>query len=97
MSAGRVRISALVSAETRALLEQVTEASGLSEGEVLEEALLLYLDAVRALPSDVPIPGRLVLSGASAQRVAEVLASPRAPNGAMRALVAGEAGDDIPC
>ena len=91
---GRVQISASVSAETRALLEQVTEASGLSEGEVLEEALGLYLDAVRALPSDVLIPGRLMLAEASAQRVAEVLASSRAPTDAMRALLAGEG--DVP-
>ncbi|HMV66643.1 MAG TPA: hypothetical protein PKA64_07320 [Myxococcota bacterium] len=96
MSAGQVQISAYVSEETRTLLEQATEARGLKKGFVIEEALLLYLHALRELPSDIIVPSRLVLGEASAQRVHEALASGREPTSAMRALMAGEAGDDVP-
>jgi hypothetical protein len=96
MSAGQVQISAYVSEETRALLEAATEARGLKKGHVIEEALVLYLHALRELPSDILIPSRLVLAEASALQVHEALASEREPTPAMRALMAGEAGDDVP-
>ena len=96
MAAHNVQISAIVSEETRALLDQAAEAGGLKKGHVIEEALLHYLHALRELPSDVIIPSRLVLSEASAREVADLLARPRQPTPAMRALMAGEDGDDVP-
>jgi uncharacterized protein (DUF1778 family) len=96
MAARQVQISAVVSDETRALLDEVTEARGLKKGHVIEEALLHYLRALRELPSDVIVPSRLVLTEASAREVLDLLEDPRAATPAMRALMAGEPGDDVP-
>lgn len=96
MAVAQTQISAYISEETRALLDQTTEARGLKKGHVIEEALLDYLRALRELPSDVLLPGRLVLSEASAQQVQDRLSAPEAPTQAMRALMAGQDGDDVP-
>lgn len=96
MAAHQVQISAIVSAETRALLDEATEARGLKKGHVIEEALLHYLHALRELPSDVIIPSRLVLTEASSREVVDQVLHPREPTDAMRALMAGENGDDVP-
>ena len=96
MAARQVQISSYVSEETRALLDEATEAHGLKKGYVIEEALLHHLLALRELPSDVVIPGRITLTEASARRVAKALASPQKPTAAMRALMAGDDGDDVP-
>jgi uncharacterized protein (DUF1778 family) len=96
MAAHQVRISAIVSEETRALLDEATEARGLKKGHVIEEALLHYLHALRELPSDVIIPSRLVLTEASGREVVERVLHPCEPTDAMRALLAGEDGDDVP-
>lgn len=96
MAAHHVQISAIVSEETRALLDEATERRGLKKGHVIEEALLHYLHALRELPSDVIIPARVVLSEASAREVADRLSNPREPTPAMQALMAGEDGDDVP-
>jgi len=96
MAAHNVQISAVVSEETRALLDEATEAHGLKKGHVIEEALLHYLHALRELPSDVIIPSRLVLTGTSGLEVVEQVLLPREPTDAMKALMAGENGDDVP-
>jgi uncharacterized protein (DUF1778 family) len=96
MAAHQVQISAIVSEETRALLDEATEARGLKKGHVIEEALLHYLHALRELPSDVIIPSRLVLTETSGREVVEQVLHPREPTDAMRALTAGEGGDDVP-
>ena len=96
MAAHQVQISAIVSEETRALLDEATEARGLKKGHVIEEALLHYLHALRELPSDVIIPSRLVLTEASGRKVVEQVLHPRAPTDAMKTLMAGEGGDDVP-
>ena len=96
MSASHVQISAVVSQETRVLLDEATEARGLKKGHVIEEALLHYLHALRELPSDVIIPSRLVLTEASAREITALLANPRVPTPEMQALMAGEDGVDVP-
>ena len=96
MAARQVQISAYVSEETRALLDEATEARGLKKGHVIEEALLHYLHALSELPSDVIIPSRLVLGEASAREVVEQVLNPREPTDAMKALMAGDDGDDVP-
>jgi uncharacterized protein (DUF1778 family) len=96
MASHQVQISAIVSEETRALLDEATEARGLKKGHVIEEALLHYLHALRELPSDVIIPSRLVLTGTSGRDVVERVLSPREPTAAMKALMAGDDGDDVP-
>ncbi len=96
MAAHQVQISAIVSEATRALLDQATEARGLKKGHVIEEALLHYLHALQELPSDVIIPSRLVLTATSGREVVEQVLHPREPTDALRALMAGEDGDDVP-
>lgn len=96
MAAHHVQISAIVSEETRALLDEASEARGLKKGHVIEEALLHYLHALRELPSDVIIPSRLVLTEVSGRDVVEQVLHPREPTDAMKALMAGEGGDDVP-
>lgn len=96
MAARQVQISANVSEETRALLDQATEARGLKKGHVIEEALLLYLHALRELPSDVILPSRLVLTEASGREVVDQVLHPREVTEAMRSLMSGEDGDDVP-
>lgn len=96
MAAHQVQISAVVSEETRALLDAATEARGLKKGHVIEEALLHYLHALRELPGDVILPSRLVLTETSGAEVVQQVLSPREPTAAMRALMAGEDGDDVP-
>jgi hypothetical protein len=96
MAAHQVQISAIVSEATRALLDQATEARGLKKGHVIEEALLHYLHALRELPSDVIIPSRLVLTETSGREVVKRVLHPREPTDAMKALMAGADGDDVP-
>ena len=96
MAAHQVQISAIVSEETRALLDEATEARGLKKGHVIEEALLHYLHALRELPSDVIIPSRLVLTEASGREVVDQVLHPREPTDAMKTLMSGEDGDDVP-
>ena len=96
MPPAQVQISAYVSEDTRALLDEAAEARGLKKGHVIEEALLHYLHALQELPSDVIVPARLVLTEGAARQVAEQLARPRAPTPAMVALMKGEAGEDVP-
>lgn len=96
MAAHQVQISAVVSEETRALLAAATDARGLKKGHVIEEALLHYLHALRELPSDIIIPGRLALTETSGREVVDQVLHPREPTETMRALMAGEAGDDVP-
>lgn len=96
MAAHQVQISAIVSEETRALLDEATAARGLKKGHVIEEALLHYLHALRELPSDVIIPSRVVLTEVSRREVVDRVLHPREPTDAMKALMSGEDGDDVP-
>lgn len=78
------------------LLEAATEARGLKMDHVIEEAVLHFLHALRELPSDIMIPPRLYLTEASSRDVVETLFRPPPPTEALRGLIAGEAGDDVP-
>ena len=96
MPVDQPQISAIVSHETRALLDELTEARGLKKGHVIEEAIVHYLHALRELPADVIVPSRLVLTDASGREVVDLVTDPREPTPAMRALMAGDPGDDVP-
>ena len=95
MAARNVQISAIVSRETRTLLDQATAARGLKKGHVIEEALLHYLHALQELPSDVIVPARLVLTPESGRHVVDRVVHPRDATPAMLALMEGEDGDDV--
>jgi uncharacterized protein (DUF1778 family) len=96
VGAHQVQISAYVSEETRALLDEAAEARGLKKGHVIEEALLHYLHALRELPSDIIIPSRVVLTEESARQVVDALSRPGRPTPAMVALMRGADGEDVP-
>jgi uncharacterized protein (DUF1778 family) len=96
MAGARVQISAYVSEDTRALLDEAAEARGLDKGHLIEEALLHYLHALRELPADVIVPTRLALTEDAAREVAGLLSEPRSPTPAMIALMTGEDGEDVP-
>ena len=88
-----VQISAIISEETRTLLDRAAESRGLKKGHVIEEALLHYLHALRELPSDILLPS---LSEASAEQVLLGLTEPAPATPEMLALMAGLDGEDVP-
>ena len=84
------QISAHISEETKELVERYADAHGMKKGALIEQALLHHLQALRELPPDIVIPPRLKLSAASFEEVARLIAKPRKPTKAMRALMAGK-------
>ena len=81
------QISAYISKETRDKVERYADAHGLKKGALVEQALLHHLQALQELPADVIIPPRIELSEASLAKVARLIAKPRKPTKAMRALM----------
>ena len=71
------RIPARISRETRELLQRYADAHGVKKGDLVEQALLHHLQALRELPADIIIPPRLELTEASFERVARLIAKPR--------------------
>jgi len=84
------QISAIVSATTRTLLEKHVRATGVTEGCIIEEALLHYLRAFDALPGDAMVPASIVVSRRSGEEIAKRLASPRRPTKQLRELLKGD-------
>jgi hypothetical protein len=64
-----VQISAVVDVTTKELLDRHVLATGVKKGHLIEEALRHYLQALEALPLDVIIHSRLVLTKASGEVV----------------------------
>ena len=62
------QISALVSRETRELLERQARASGMKKQHLIEHALRHYLAALEHLPADVIVQPRLVVARRSFER-----------------------------
>ena len=83
------QISAVISPATRTLLENRVRATGVKKGHVLEEALLYHLRALDALPADVLIPPRIVLTEKSFQEVVKQIHSRSKPAKKLRALMRG--------
>lgn len=81
-----VQISAVVSEETRKMLDRYARAQGLKKGFVIEEALLHYLQAMVALPQDAIVPPRIVVSREAGEEILERLNKPVKPTKAMKAL-----------
>lgn len=53
-------------------------------------------EALAQLPANVIVPARLVLTSASGRAVAEQVIDPSPPTELLRALMAGEPGEDVP-
>lgn len=84
------QISAPVSPATRLLLERRVRATGVKKGHLVEEALLHHLRALDALPADIIVNPRLVVSRRSGEQMIRRLASPPRPTRQLRQLLSGD-------
>ncbi len=83
------KISAFISAATKAKVERYANAHGVKKAHLVEEALLHHLQALAELPADLVVPPRIVLTAEAYQQVVALIATPRKPTQALRDLVAG--------
>ncbi|HSW30299.1 MAG TPA: hypothetical protein VLH75_12520 [Longimicrobiales bacterium] len=83
------QISATISAATKEQLGRFTESHGLRKHHVVEQALLLFMQARTELPDEALVPARLVLENEAFDRIVEAIESPAAPTDVLRALVHG--------
>ncbi len=84
------QISAAVSSTTRMLLEKHVRATGVKKGHLIEDALLHHLQALHALPADIIVHPRLVVSRRSGEQVAKRMTGPPRPTKQLRALMSGD-------
>lgn len=86
----KTQISAFVSKDTKDRLERFVKGRGMSQGFVIEQALLHHLAALADLPADAIVPSRVVVTEASGDALlARIAARPR-PTAAMRGLFDGD-------
>jgi uncharacterized protein (DUF1778 family) len=83
------RVSARVSPATKESLLRFSESRGLKRSFVVEQALLYFMEARRALPDEAIIPARLVLAGTAFDKLLDRLKTPPAPKRRLRALMPG--------
>lgn len=88
----QARISAVVSRETKDLLERLVRATGLKKGYVVEMALRHHLQALQELPADAIIPPRLVVTRQSGEEILKRLSSPGRVRGGPRRRIDRDGG-----
>lgn len=81
-----VQISALVSEETRKLLDRYAKARGVKKAFVIESALLHHLHTVELLPPDIITPPRMVVTRESGEKILEQLEQDTEPTDEMKSL-----------
>ena len=86
MAASTTQISAHISQDTKARLERLVRAWGVTRAHLIEEALLHHLHALEELPIDTIVPTRIVLTAKSARQVRDLTTHPPAPTKAMQRL-----------
>jgi hypothetical protein len=84
------QISAVVSPTTQEMLDKFVRATGVKKGHILEEALLHHLRALDALPGDIIVPPRLVVSRRSGREITKRMAARPKPARQLRALLSGD-------
>lgn len=84
----QTQISAVVSATTRELLERHVRASGVKKGHLIEAALRHHLVALQALPLDVIVHPRLLVTARSGRQLLARIGSPK-PSKELRELMSG--------
>jgi predicted transcriptional regulator len=84
------QISAMISAATKERLDHFTESHGLKKNYVVEQALLFFMEARRALPDEALVPARILLEEKVFDRLAEALHRPATPTNALRELMRGQ-------
>jgi hypothetical protein len=87
MDSATTQLSAVVSTETKRMLDAYVRSHGVKKGFLLESALLHHLEALREIPEDVIIPPRLVVTRASGARLLDRLSDPPPPTAAMIELM----------
>jgi len=80
------QISAFISEETRAQVETYVKRRGIKKAYLIEQALQHHLQALRAIPEDVVIPARLVLTKEAMSRVAEQISGDEQATESLKAL-----------
>jgi hypothetical protein len=80
------QISALVSSETKELLDRLTRATGIKKARIIEDALRHHLRALAEFPADVIVPPRIVLGRRAGEWLLDRVESPPPPTDAMREL-----------
>ena len=70
-------------------MEAYLREHGIKQSFLIERALQHHLAAMDAIPADILIPPVVVVSKASAARLAETLINPPPPTEAMKALFNG--------
>lgn len=81
------QISAQVSEATKKRLDEVSRATGVKKGHLIEDAILHHIEALRELPSDVVISPRIVVTPSSAEQVVARIEEPAQPSEALRKLM----------
>jgi hypothetical protein len=80
------QISALVSRTTRDLLERHVRATGVKKGHLVEQALRHHLQALQALPADVIVHPKLVVTRTSGAAILKQVKSGK-PTKSLRDLM----------
>jgi len=80
------QISAFISEETRAQVETYVKRHGVKKAYLVEEALQHHLQALRAIPEDVVIPARLVLTKEALSQVADRITGDEQATESLKAL-----------
>lgn len=80
------QISAFISEETRAQVETYVKRRGVKKAYLIEEALQHHLQALRAIPEDVVIPARLVLTKEALSQVADRITGDEQATESLKAL-----------
>lgn len=84
------QISALISEDTKDLLDRFVRATGQKKGHVLEIALRHHLQALQDLPAEAVIPPRLTVSRKSGEALGARLRRAPRPTRALRDLMTGD-------
>jgi len=84
------QISATISEATKERLDRFTESHGLKKNDVVEQALLYFMEARRELPDEALVPARLAVEDQAFDRIAKLARSAPAPTQALRELMRGE-------
>lgn len=84
-----MQISAEISEGTRELLERYSRAHGVKKQFLIERALLHHIQALEELPANAIVPPRIVVSGASGRKIANLLTKRQRPTGELAELMRG--------
>ncbi|MSQ51546.1 MAG: hypothetical protein EXR28_06630 [Betaproteobacteria bacterium] len=85
MQTKKTQISALVSSDTREMLERRVRATGIKKGYLVEQALHHYLLAMEQIPAEYIIRPKLVVTRGSGRTLFET--DKTAPSTALRELM----------